>query len=117
MKWFTKEQQESYENAKTCFIYQEKFKNKYFKAKRYPNVQDHWYHTRKYRGAAHNICYLKYSLPKKNSIAVHNGSNYVYHFIIKALAQEFKKQFTCFGENNEKYKTEKEVTRIERNAE
>ena len=40
MKWFTKEQQESYENAKTCFICQGKFKNKYFKAKRYPKIQN-----------------------------------------------------------------------------
>ena len=34
----------------------------------------------------------------------HNGSNYDYHFIIKDLAEEFKKQFICLGENNEKYK-------------
>ena len=38
-------------------------------------------------------------------------------FIIKELAEEFKKQFTCLRENTEKYTTftvpiEKEVTRI-----
>ena len=26
-------------------------------------------------------------------------------FIIKQLVEEFKKQFTCLGENTEKYKT------------
>ena len=26
-----------------------------------------------------------------------------YHFIIKELAEEFKKQFTCLEENTEKY--------------
>ena len=51
----------------------------------------------------------------------HNGSNYDYHFIIKELAEEFKKQFTCLGENTEKYITftvpiEKEVTRIGKNG-
>ena len=51
------------------------------------------------------ICNLKYSVLKKIPIAFHNGSNYDYHFIIKELAEEFKKQFTCLGENNEKYIT------------
>ena len=36
---------------------------------------------------------------------IHNGSNYVYHFIIKVLAEEFKKQFTFLGENTKKYIT------------
>ena len=30
----------------------------------------------------------------KNSIVLHNGSNYVYHFIMKVSAEEFKKQFS-----------------------
>ena len=51
-----------------------------------------------------------------------NESNYDYHFIIKDLAEEFKKQLTCLGENTEKYLTfalpvEKEVTRIDKNGE
>ena len=37
---------------------------------------------------------------KKIPIVFHNGSNYDYHFIIKDLAEEFKKQFTCLGENS-----------------
>ena len=31
----------------------------------------------------------------------HNGSNYDYHFIMKELAEEFKKQFTCLRESSE----------------
>ena len=55
-------------------------------------------------------------------MAFHNEFNYDYHFIIKELAEEFKKQFTCLGENTEKYITftvpiEKEVTRIDKNGE
>ena len=42
------------------------------------------------KGAAHSICNLKYSIPKKIPVAFHNGSNYDYHFIIKELAEEFK---------------------------
>ena len=49
----------------------------------------------------HSICNLKYSIPKKISIVFHNGSNSDYHFIIKESAEEFKKKFTCLGENTE----------------
>ena len=38
MKLLTKEQQESYESAKVCYICQEKFENKYFKDKKYGKV-------------------------------------------------------------------------------
>ena len=40
---------------------------------------------------------------KRNPIALDNGSNYGYYFIIKDLAEELKKQFTCFAEKIEKY--------------
>ena len=43
------------------------------------------------------ICNLKYSAPKKIPMVFHNGSNNDYHFIIKKLAGEFKKQFTYLG--------------------
>ena len=44
-------------------------------------------------------------MPKKIPIFFHNRSNYNYHFIIKELSKQFKKQFTCLGENIEKYIT------------
>ena len=44
-------------------------------------------------------------MPKKNAIFFHNESNYNYHFVIKELAEEFKNQFTCLGENTEKHIT------------
>ena len=34
-----------------------------------------------------------------------SGSSYDYHFIIKELAEKFKVQYTCLGENTEKYIT------------
>ena len=83
MKLLTKEQQESYENAKICCICKEKFENKYLIDKKYPKVTDHFYYTGEYRGAAHIICNLKFSVPKKILIVFHNVSNYDYHLIIK----------------------------------
>ena len=41
MKLLTKEQQESYENPKICYICKEKFQNEYFKDKKYRKVRDH----------------------------------------------------------------------------
>ena len=94
-KLLTKKQQDSYESAKICYICKEKFENKYLNDKKYRNVRDHCHYTGEYRDAAHSMCNLKYSVPKKIHIVFHNGSNYDYHFIIKELAEEFKKQFTC----------------------
>ena len=67
------------------------FENKYLKDKKYPKVTDHYHYTGEHSGAAHSICNLIYSVPRKISIVFHNGSNYDYHFIIKDLAEEFKK--------------------------
>ena len=44
------------------------------KDKKYRKVKDHCHYTGEYRGAAHSICSLKYSVLKKNPIAFHNGS-------------------------------------------
>ena len=62
------------------------------KDKKYRKVRDHCHYTREYRGAANSICNLKYSVPEKIPIFIHNGSNYDYHFMIKELAEELKKQ-------------------------
>ena len=65
------------------------------KDKKYRKVRDHCHYKAEYRGVAHSICDLKYSVPKKTDIAFHNGTNNDYHLIIKELAEEFKKQSTC----------------------
>ena len=57
------------------------------------------------RGAAHNIFHLRYTVPKKIPIVIHNGSTYDYHFVIKKLVKEFEGEFECLGENTEKYIT------------
>ena len=92
-----------------------------FERKKYSKVRYHCHYTGEYRSAAHNIGNLKFHVPKKIPIALHNGSSYDYRFVIKELAEEFKKQFTCLGENNEKHinftvSIEKKVTRIDKNG-
>ena len=69
------------------------------------NIRDHCHYTGKYRRAAHNICNLRYKVPKEISIVFHNGSTYDYHFIIKELVKQFNGNFECLGENTEKYIT------------
>ena len=80
-------------------------KNKKSEYALYHKVRDHCHYTGKFRGAAHNICNLRYKVPKKVPVVFHNGSTYDYHFIIKQLAEDFKGQFECLGENTEKYIT------------
>ena len=103
----------------------EKCENKYVKDKKYHKVRDHCHYTGAYRGHI-EVLWIAYVIqnivyPKKY-IAFHNGSNYDYPVIIKDLAEEFKKQFTCLGENTEKCITftfliEKKVIRINNNEE
>ena len=88
MKLVTKQQLQSYENAKICHICNKKFENTYVKDKKYCRARGHCHYTGKYRGAAHSICNLKYSLPKKVPRAFQNGSKYDYHFIIKELIEK-----------------------------
>ena len=97
-----------YEEQKECHICQKEFrydKNEKKKSKLYQKVRGHCHYTRKFRGAAHSICNLRYKVPQEIPVKIHNGSKYDYHFIIRELAEEFKGQFECLGENTEKYIT------------
>ena len=67
--------------------------------KKHYKVSDDCHYTGKYRGAAHNICNLRYKIPKEIPVVFHNGSTYDYHFIIKELVKEFDGNFECLGEN------------------
>ena len=53
MKLLTKEQQESHENAKICFIRKEKFENEYLRDKKYSKIRDGCHHINEYRGVLH----------------------------------------------------------------
>ena len=100
----TKEENNSYREA--CHICKEKSCGRkddenYVNSKK---VKDHCHYTGKFRGTAHNKCNLKYKVPKDISILIDNAS-YDTHFIINQLAEEFKEELNCIGENMEKYIT------------
>ena len=48
-------------------------------------------------------CNLNYKVPKEIPVKTHNGSKHDYHFISKELAEEFKAEFECLGENTVNY--------------
>ena len=91
--------------SKKYVIYAKKVFSTHDDYKKYYKVRDHCHYTGKYRGAAHNICNLRYKAPKEIPVVFHNGTTYDYHFIIRELAEEFEGEFQCLGENTEKYIT------------
>ena len=98
----TTEEKIHYNKQKICYICKKEFNNN---DKKQQKVKDHCHYTGKYRGAAHNICNLRYKVPKEIPVVFHNSSTYDYHFIIKELVKEFDGNFDCLGENTEKYIT------------
>ena len=119
-KWIHEKQAEEIsQKYKNLLHLRKEFEDKYLNDKKYRKVGDHHLCTGKYWGAAHSIYNLIYSLSKDTLAAFHNGLNYDYRFILKGLAEEFEKKFSCLVENTQKYKSlsvliEREVKRIDR---
>ena len=116
----TKKEEKKHNKQKVCHICKKRF-NTDDNNKKYHKVKDHCHYTGKYRGAVHDICNLRYKIPKEITVVFHNGSTYDYHFIIKELAEEFEGEFECLGKNTEKYITfsvpiKKETTKKEKNG-
>ena len=82
----TKEKEKRHNKQKFCHICKKGFntddKNGVAFNKKHHKVKDHCHYTKKYRGAAHDICNLRYKIPKEISVVFHNGATYDYHFII-----------------------------------
>ena len=87
-----------YNKHKICYICKKEFNNN---DKKQQKVKDPCHYTGKFRGAAHNICNLRYKVPKEIPVVFHNGSTYDYHFIIKELVKELNGNFDCLVENTE----------------
>ena len=100
----TKEEKIAYRIQRKCHVCKKKFSTD-DKNKKHHKVRDHCHCTGKYRGAAHDICNLRYKIPKAIPVVLHNDSTYDYHFIIKEPAEKFEGEFECLGENTEKYIT------------
>ena len=107
-----------YKSQKLCYICKRGFS--YDKIKKRDlnytkKIRDHCHFTGKFSGAAHSTCNLRYKVPQKIPVKIHNGSKYDYHFIIKELAEEFRgEEFECLGENTEKYISFSVPIKIER---
>ena len=101
MKSLTNEENRSYKQQEAYHICEEKFcmdedDENYENRK---NVKDPCHYTGKFRGAAHSSCNLKYKVPKNIPIIIHNASYGT------QLAEEFKSELDCIGENMDKYIT------------
>ena len=96
----TTEEKIHYNEQEICYICKKEFdKND----KKHYKVRNHCHYTGKYRGAAHDICNLRYKIPKEIPVVFHDGSTHDYHFIIKELVKEFDGNFKCLGKITEKY--------------
>ena len=58
---FTTEEKMHYNEQEICYICKKEFD----KSNKKHKVRDHCHYTRKYRSAAHNICNLRYKIPKE----------------------------------------------------
>ena len=117
----TKQEVKLHQDTTECYICGKRFLEKFASDENYRNVRNHCHLTGKNRGAAHSICNLRFNVPNKVPLTLHNGTNYDYHFIIKELANKFEGQFECLREKNRKVKkffhsNRKEVTEINKNG-
>ena len=99
----TKKEEKRHNKQNVCHICTDDNNNKRFSTddnnKKYHKVRDHCHYTEKYRGAAHDICNLRYNIPKEIPVVFHNGSTYDYHFIIKVSRRKYRKIHNFFGAN------------------
>ena len=72
LKLLTKELHNRIKMQKIVIFVKGKLKIKMIKIKKKCKVRDYGHYTEEYRGAAHNISNLKYSIPKKISKVFHD---------------------------------------------
>ena len=91
----TAEEKEEFKQASNCWICHKKLNLE-------DRVRDHCHYTGRYRGAAHNICNLKYSKPNNISVFFHNLTGYDSHLFIKKLNTTMG-TIDCIPNNQENY--------------
>ena len=65
----TNKENKSHRKQKVCYICEKEFSTDN-EDKKYHKVRDHCHSTGKYRGAAHNVCNLRYKKAKRNSCCI-----------------------------------------------
>ena len=94
-----------YDNSTLCHICNEELgKDK---------VRDHCHLSGKFRGAAHEVCNLKYKVPKLFPVVFHNLSGYDSHLIIKTL-RDSEGDIFCIPNNEENYITFTKLVIVDR---
>ena len=91
----TAEEEEQFKQASNCWICGKLLNIE-------DRVRDHCHFTGRYRGAAHNICNLKYSKPNNISVFFHNLTGYDSHLFIKKLNTTMG-NIDCIPNNEENY--------------
>ena len=91
----SKEEEEQFKQASNCWICGKLLNIQ-------DRVRDHCHFTGRYRGAAHNICNLKYSKPNNISVFFHNLTGYDSHLFIKKL-NITNGAIDCIPNNQENY--------------
>ena len=71
----TKEEMKMHNKQNGCYICKKGFSTD-DNNKNYHKVKDYSHYTGKYRGAAHDICNLRYKILKEISVVFHNCSTY-----------------------------------------
>ena len=65
-------------------------------------MHDHCHLSGKFRGAAHDVCNLKYNVSKLFPVVFHNLSGYDSHLFIKTLGNS-ERDISCIANNEENY--------------
>ena len=91
----TPEEEEQFKQASNCWICGNLLNIQ-------DRVRDHCHYTGRYRGAAHNLCNLKYSKPNNISVFFHNLTGYDSHLFIKKLNTTMG-AIDCIPNNEENY--------------
>ena len=83
-----------YDNSTNCHICNDEFGD--------DRVSDHCHLSDKFRGAAHEVCNLKYKVPTFFPVVFHNLSDYDSHLFIKTLGN-IEGDIFCIPNNEENY--------------
>ena len=75
---FTKKEEKRHNNQKVSYICKKRCSTD-DNNKKYHKVKDHCHYTGKYRSAAHDICNLRYKIPKEIPVEFHNSSTSFYN--------------------------------------
>ena len=84
----------AYDNSTLCHICNEELGE--------DRVRDHCHLSGKFRGAAHEVCKLKYKVPTFFPVVFHNLSGYDSHLFIKTLGNS-EGDISCIQNNEESY--------------